>query len=76
MGTQEVVVCDDKSGEGNGAVIGFETAGWADVEFKSSVETFDELFEWPKFSGFLVEILKSDDLTVFNGGDFLRTVFI
>ena len=46
---QEVIVCDDKSCEGNGAVIGFEAAAWADMEFKSSVKTFNELFKRPKF---------------------------
>ena len=57
MGTQEVVVCDDKSGEGNGAVIGFESAGWADVEFKSTVEAFDKLLEDSEGFRFFVEVL-------------------
>ncbi len=40
------------------------------MELKCSVESFDELFEWPKECGFVVEILKSDNLTVFNAREF------
>ena len=40
---------DDESCEGDGAVVGFKAAAWADVEFKCSIETLDKLFEWSEF---------------------------
>ena len=46
VGAQEVVMSYDESCEGNGAVVGFKAAAWTDVEFESSIESLDELFEW------------------------------
>ncbi len=64
----------DESCEGDGAVIRFKATAWANVEFKCSIEPFDELFQWSKERGFFVEILKSDDLAVFNARKFFGTL--
>ena len=42
--------------------MGFEAAEWADVEFKRTVEPFNDLFEWPKLGRYFVEVLEADDL--------------
>ena len=47
MRTQEVVMGGKKNNQREGAIIRFKAAGRADVEFKGSIETFDELFEGP-----------------------------
>ena len=52
----------DERGHGEGTVGGFEAAEWADVEFKSTVEPFNDLFEWPELSGGFVEVLEAGDL--------------
>ena len=52
----------DECGHGKGTVVGFEAAEWADVEFKRTVEPFNDLFEWPKLGGDFVEVLETDDL--------------
>ena len=67
---------DDESSEGDGAVVGFKAAAWADVELKCSIETFDELFQWSKKGGLFVEILETDDLTVFNAGEFFGALSV
>lgn len=74
--TQEVVMGDNERCKSNSAVIGLKATAWADVEFECSVEPFNELFKWPKERGFFVEILKSNDLTVFNAREFLRPLSV
>ena len=66
----------DESCEGNSTIIGFKATAWADVEFECSIESFNELFEWSKDRGFFIEILKSDDLTVFNAREFFRALSV
>ena len=58
---QEVIVRSKKDNKRECSVIGFEAAGWADVEFKSTVEAFDKLFEDSVCIRFFVEILQADD---------------
>ena len=65
---------DDEGCEGNSAVIGCKAAAWTDVEFESSVESFDELFEGPEDRRFFIEILKPDNLTVLNAREFFGTL--
>ena len=62
MRPQEVVVGHDKRGHGESAVGGFEAAEWADVELKSTIEPFNDLFEWSEFSRGFVEVLETSDL--------------
>ncbi len=45
MRAKEVVVGGKENDERERAVIGFKAAGWANMEFESSVKAFDELFE-------------------------------
>ncbi len=62
MRTQEVVMSDDKSCESNGTIGRFKARRRADVEFKSAVESFNDLFESPELGGDFIEILEADDL--------------
>jgi len=59
---QEVVVGHDERGHGEGTVGGFEAAERADVELKSTVEPFNDLFKWPELGGDFVQVLEADDL--------------
>ena len=52
----------DERSHGKGTVGGFKAAERADVEFKSTVESFNNLFERPEFSGGFVEVLEAGDL--------------
>lgn len=45
MRSKEVVVSGEENDQGESAVVGFESAGWTDVELESSVKAFDELFK-------------------------------
>lgn len=71
---QKVVMGDDESSESDSAVIRFEAVCLTGVEFEGSVEPFNKLFEWPKESRFFVEILKSNNLTMFNAREFYRAL--
>ena len=62
MRPQEVVMGHNERGHGEGTVGSFEAAERADVEFKSTVEPFNNLFEWPELSGDFVEVLEAGDL--------------
>ena len=45
MWAKEVVVGGEENDERERTVVGFKATGWANMEFKSSIESFDELFE-------------------------------
>ena len=45
MGSQEVVMCNDKSCESEGTIGRFKARRRTDVEFKGAVKTFNDLFE-------------------------------
>ena len=55
-------MCDDKGCESDGAVSRFKACRRADVELKSAVKSFNDLFEWPELGGDFVEVLEADDL--------------
>ena len=66
MRSQEVVVGGEENDERERTVVGFKAAGRADMEFESSVESFDELFKGSVSFRFFVEVLQADDRVVFN----------
>ena len=76
MRAQEVIVRSKKDDKRESAIVGFEAAGGTDVEFKSSVESFDKLLEDSEGFRFFVEVLQADDRVVFNGGQFLRSLLV
>lgn len=76
MRAQEVVMGHNESCEGNSAVVGFKAATWADVELECSVKAFNELFKWPEDRRFFIEILQTDDLTMFNAREFFGTLSV
>lgn len=55
-------MCDDKGCKSDGAVECFKACRRTDVEFKSTIKSFNDLFEGPELSGDFIEILKTDDL--------------
>lgn len=57
VGPQEVVVSDEKCGEGNGPIPGAKAIGDTDVVFVGAIEPFDQLFVTSIFFGFAVEVL-------------------
>ena len=65
---QEVIVRSEKDNKRESAIVGFEAAGGADVEFKSTVEAFDKLLEDSEGFRFFIEVLQADDRVVFNAG--------
>ena len=67
---------DDERCKGDSAVIRFKATAWANVELECSIESFDKLFQWSKESRFFVEILKSDDLAVFNAWKFFGALCV
>lgn len=69
-------MCNDESSESDSAVVGFESVCLTGVKFKGSVEPFNKLFEWPKESRFFVEILKPDNLAMFNAREFFRALCV
>ena len=64
MWSQEIVVGNEKRGEGNGPIPGAEAIGDADMVFVGAIEPLDELFVTPIFFGRAVEIRQTDDLVV------------
>jgi len=52
----------DERGHGEGTVGGFEATEWTDVELKSTIEPFNNLFEWSELSRCFVEVLEASDL--------------
>ena len=42
---KEVVMGGKENNKRQGAIVGFKATGWAHMELKGSVETFDELLE-------------------------------
>jgi len=71
---QEVVMGDDESSESDSAVVRFEAVCLTGVEFEGSVEPFNKLFKWPKESRFFVDILKANNLAMFNAREFFRAL--
>ena len=49
VGTEEVVVSDEESGQGDSAGFGYKAGSSLGVEFVSTVKAFNELFEGSEF---------------------------
>ena len=59
--SKEVVMGGKENDKRQGSIIRFKAAGRADMEFKGSVEPFNELLEGSVGFGLLVEVLQSND---------------
>jgi len=68
MAAEEVVVGNEKDGEGEGAIAGGKAAGRSDVVFVSAIQAFDELLEGAKLGGGGVAIFQTDHLLQSVGG--------
>lgn len=55
--SQKVVMGGKEDDQRQGAVVGFEAAGWADMEFEGPVKALDKLFENSVKFRFFVEVL-------------------
>ena len=62
VGTEEVVVGNEQSGQGHSAIEGVKAGSGPDMVFEGSVQAFDQLLQCSPLCGFGVQVLEADDL--------------